>query len=283
MNYFLPRSVPEALAALRHSGTQIVCGGTDSYATARPLSASGLVDITRIPSLRGIESREDWMRIGATTTWADLADGARGELPSALLQAARLLGSRQVRTRGTIGGNLCQAASAADGVPPLLILGACVEIVGPDGSRELELSEFLQGRRSTALRRGELLTCVKFPHPLKGCGTAFHKMGNRAGMSIAVVSVAVSIQWSSDARVRGVRVAVGAASPVAVRLHSLEERLIGLRPSEIATKLSAVILLPELSPISDLRASAAFRHRMAVVAVRRACASVEPETIHESL
>ncbi len=145
-------------------GALALCGGTDVYPAhaGKPLNRP-VVDLSGIAALKGITETAEGFRFGAATTWSMIV---RAELPpafDALKQAAREVGSIQIQNRGSIGGNLCNASPAADGVPPLLALDAQVEIAAAEGRRVLALSDFITGYRSTALRAGEIVAAVIVP------------------------------------------------------------------------------------------------------------------------
>ncbi|MGL4242752.1 MAG: FAD binding domain-containing protein, partial [Beijerinckiaceae bacterium] len=156
---------------------------------------------------------------------------------------------------------------AADGVPPLLALDAAVELTSASGSRTIPLSEFILGNRKTALRPGELLTAVLAPFSAAGERSVFLKLGARSYLVISIASVAANISLDAEGRIAAARIAVGACSAAPVRLHALEARLAGERPGNVLITDSD---LPELAPIDDVRASAAYRQASAQVLVERA-------------
>jgi CO/xanthine dehydrogenase FAD-binding subunit len=184
------------------------------------------------------------------------------------------VGGIQIQRAATIGGNLCNASPAADGVPPLLTLDASVELTSPSGTRAVPLEAFLTGYRATDLRDDELLTTVLVP-PAPGVRSAFRKLGLRRYLVISVVMVAAVVGVGADGRLADVRLAVGACSPVARRLRSLEDALLDrpagsvrtLDPAEVREHLSV------LEPIDDVRATAAYRVDAAAVLVGRALAA----------
>jgi CO/xanthine dehydrogenase FAD-binding subunit len=206
--------------------------------------------------LRGITQNEQGMRIGAATRWSDIV---RADLPACfdgLKQAAREVGSLQVQNAGTVAGNICNASPAADGVPPLLTLDAQVELTSKRGVRILPLGEFLTGVRQTLRASDELVTAILVPTaPAHGRG-AFAKLGSRSYLVISITMTAAVIGLDHAGRIDVARVAVGACSAVAQRLPALEADLLGQLPADIA--VSPHHLAP-LSPISDVRGSAAFR------------------------
>src|SRR4249920_3004504 len=153
--YLRPHCLAEALTALARPHV-VLAGGTDFY-PARVGRAIGedVLDIGGIAILRGISADAEGWRLGATTTWSELIETALPPLFDGLKQAAREVGGRQIQNAGTLAGNLCNASPAADGVPPLLALGAEVELAGRAGTRRLPLASFITGNRRTALRPGE--------------------------------------------------------------------------------------------------------------------------------
>ena len=255
------------------TGCAVLAGGTDLYPqhVGRPLSP--VIDIGGIAELRGVDVTADAFRIGALTRWADVADAALPSCFDGLRAAASRVGSVQVQNAGTVGGNLCNASPAADGIPPLLSLDASVELTSIARTRVLPLEAFLTGYRQTALQPDELLTAVLIPRgATDDARSAFLKLGLRRYLVISVVMVAVVVAIGPDDRITEARVAVGACSPVAQRLRSLESRLVGRSPDEVDVA-SIAEHLSALSPIDDVRATADYRREAAAVLVRRALQS----------
>ncbi|WP_170415565.1 FAD binding domain-containing protein [Ruegeria atlantica] len=257
MRYLSPNSLDDALELLATHDLTVVAGGTDFFPSRqRHELHTDILDITRINGLSGITFSDGRWKIGAATSWTNIA---RANLPDAfrgLQLAAREVGSLQIQNSGTIAGNLCNASPAADGVPPLLTLQASVELGSARGFREVPLSEFITGVRKTALSNGEIVTAVYLPAPPKGAVGHFEKLGARRYLVISITMTSVIVGLDEDRRINYARVAVGAASAVAQRLNRLEADLIG-KP------IDAVEVLPNhlapLSPIDDVRGDAAFR------------------------
>ena len=273
VDYVVPADVAAALE-MRGAGYTVLAGGTDLYPqhVGRPMP-SRVVDIGGLTELRGIAETDGGFRIGALTRWADVAAAALPGAFDGLRAAAREVGAVQVQHAGTIGGNLCNASPAADGVPALLTLDASVELTSATGTRSLALESFLTGYRQTALRPDELLTAVLVPRGATGdAPSAFLKLGLRRYLVISVVMVAVVVSLDADGAIGEGRVAVGACSPVAQRLRSLESHLVGRSPGAID---AATIEehLSALSPIDDVRATADYRRTAAALLVRRALRS----------
>lgn len=270
--YLRPDSLDEALGHLAAGGFTIVAGCTDYYCRpdARPL-ADRIIDLTGLSAVRGI-SEDDWhFRIAALTTWSELAKTGLPPQFGALIEAARQVGGVQIQNAGSIGGNLCNASPAADGVPPLLMLDASVELQSMAGTRLLPLDAFILGNRQTALRPDELLTAVVVRKRPGRQASRFLKLGARAYQVISIVMVAALLERDDEGRITHAAVAVGACSPVARRLVALEQELVGrsLSAPPFSTLLSPAHFAP-LTPVSDVRGTAGYRFDAARLLVGRA-------------
>lgn len=275
--YLSPKTMDEAMSALGGTlggdgggGLTVLAGGTDYYPArvGRPLD-DDILDITGIETLRGITDDGDSYRIGATTTWTDLVDADLPTLFDGLKRAAREVGGVQIQNAGTIAGNLCNASPAADGVPPLLAMDARVELISPAGTTVVPLDQFILGNRTTALKPGQMVGAVLVPKPGPRTTSHFIKLGARRYLVISIIMAAAVVEADDAGAVAAARVAVGACSAVAQRLPDLEARLAGqpldgalggtVSPSDVA----------HLTPIDDIRASAAYRADAVVPVVRR--------------
>jgi CO/xanthine dehydrogenase FAD-binding subunit len=273
--YLRPHCLAEALTALARPHV-VLAGGTDFY-PARVGRAIGedVLDIGGIAILRGISADRAGWRLGATTTWSELIEADLPPLFDGLKQAAREVGGRQIQNAGTLAGNLCNASPAADGVPCLLALDAEIEIAGPAGSRRLPLRQFITGVRRTALAPGELVVAIHVPRPGHEARSAFLKLGTRRYLVISIAMAAATVEIA-DGRVASARIAVGACSPVAERLPGLEAALEGAPiDSRLAERVEAAHLAP-LSPIDDVRGSAAYRSDAVVTVLRRLLDGIAP-------
>jgi len=253
----------------------VLAGGTDFYPaqTARTAwllaTPRNILDISGIEALRGIRETEAGIGLGALTTWAEIRDAALPAAFDGLKRAAREVGGQQVQNRGTIAGNLCNASPAADGVPPLLTLDASVEIASSRGQRSVPVAEFITGNRKTILASDELVTAVHVPKPDPGTRSTFLKLGARAYLVISIVSVGAVVHVGDDGCIARSRIAVGACSAVPQRLTQLEHDLTGT-PATDAMRVVAAKHMAALQPIDDVRGSADYRRRAALVVTRRA-------------
>jgi CO/xanthine dehydrogenase FAD-binding subunit len=265
-----PATLAEALHLRAAGSWQPLAGGTDLYPGAGVTLTGSILDLTGVAELAGI-TRSGGLRIGAACSWSDIL---LADLPPALraLQvAAGQVGGRQVQTAGTIGGNLCNASPAADGVPPLLVAEAEVELVSLAGTRRLALAEFLIGPRRTALRTDELMVAVHVPERALAGRSVFLKLGARRHLVISIAMVAARVEVERG-RIAEVAVAVGSCGPVAVRLPKVEAALLGQPVAGAVAQVSAEDVVAALRPIDDVRATAAYRGQAAVELVRRGLA-----------
>lgn len=264
IRYAKPGTLDEALALLGEARWKILAGGTDFYPALgnRPLSEN-VLDINALRELGGISETATHVAIGARATWTEIV---RHPLPpafDALKQAAREVGSVQIQNFGTIAGNLCNASPAADGVPALLVLDADVELASLAGRRVLPLQDFILGNRRTAIQPGEIVTTVRIPKTSIAGSSSFQKLGARRYLVISIAMAAARVVTGSDGRIERAAIAVGACSAVAQRAAGLESALVGLRPEREVDEAVAADALADLSPIDDVRGSAAYRRAAA--------------------
>jgi CO/xanthine dehydrogenase FAD-binding subunit len=270
--YARPSQLNETLALLTEPA-RLLAGGTDVFPGAGESPLTGrIIDISKVSELRGIVREEAGLRIGAATTWTDLVHADLPPAFDALRAAAREIGAVQIQNRGTIGGNLCNASPAADGIPPLLVLDAEVELASVRGVRRMPLSQFLVGNRRTSRASDEILTAVIAPPPPEGARSTFLKLGARRYLVISIAMAAVLLDIDDQGAIRAARIAVGACSAVAQRLPTAEAALVGRRVSGDFGEALRAEHLAELTPIGDVRASAGYRRKAALILIRRAAA-----------
>ena len=270
-SYLRPTELDEALAALAARPLIVLAGGTDYYPArvGKPLD-DDLLDITRINTLRRITDEGGLWRIPALATWSDLIEAPLPPLFDGLKLAAREVGGTQIQNAGTVCGNLCNASPAADGTPNLLALDARVELASATGRRLVPVGDFVTGNRRTIRRPDELVTAVLVPKPKGEARSTFVKLGARKYLVISIVMVGAVIELAADRTIAAARIAVGSCSAVACRLPALEQRLKG---RDLSPALAEVVMqddLAPLSPIDDVRGTAAYRTDAALTLVRRA-------------
>ena len=269
--YFRPATLDEAVDVLASSGGQILAGGTDFFPSLgdRPVTGT-VVDISGLGELKGVVAEPKYIRIGGLTTWTEIIKTPLPRCFDGLKAAAREIGGIQIQNRATVAGNLCNASPAADSVPPLLALDAEVELASRAGTRRLALADFIVGNRKTVRQSGEILSRIFVPRTVENAASIFLKLGARRYLVISIAMVAVVIQKNSAGRVSDVRVSVGSCSVVAKRLPELEHALIGASMTPGLGLLATVNYMKDLSPIGDIRATAAYRRDAALQLVQRA-------------
>jgi carbon-monoxide dehydrogenase medium subunit len=274
-DYIAPQTVDEAVSLLVEGGadTRIMAGGTDLLVKIRHrlLFPERIVSLRRIAGLDAITfDKHSGLTIGAMALLADVAAHAdiRRTYPS-VARAAAGTANVQVRNMGTVVGNLCNASPSADNAPTLMAMGASVDIAGPDGHRRIALDRFFQGPGLTALKTGEIVTAVFIPLPPAGCGTAYHSLSQRGKLDCSAVGVAAMVVLKGQ-RCKDARLVVGACAPVPMRAPAAEKLLAGKPLTDTLIRKAALAASEETSPISDVRASAAYRLKMVAVLVIRA-------------
>lgn len=267
--YHRPRSLAQAIEISRSvPGARYIAGGTDVMVRLRQENcAQALVSLRGIPGLAGIQQGES-LRIGALTTVTDLIQNPEVGIHCALLgEAARLLGSCQIRNVATVGGNLCNASPCADLAPALLVFGASVEAEGPEGRRTIPLESFFVGPAQADLRPHEVLTAVVIERPPRVARTIFLKKG-RVAMDLALASVAVGLDLDGRRCIRA-RVAAGSVAPTPRRLVKVEQVLEGQMITRDLLEQARAAAEEEVLPITDVRATAEYRRHLTGVLVKR--------------
>jgi CO/xanthine dehydrogenase FAD-binding subunit len=251
---FAPTTLESALALrAREPQALLVNGATDlavdmNFGRRSPAS---LIDLSRVRELREWSVDGDRIRIGAGVTFATLTAPPFDELLAALAEAARTVGSPQIRNRATIGGNLGTGSPAGDAIPPLVAVGAEVVLAGEGGARRMPVEEFFLGPKRSRLGPAEIITAVEVR--ARDGRQTFMKIGPRNAMVISVASLAVAVHGTE------IRAAWGSAGPVVagVTLPLGEARALPQRVREAC------------SPIDDVRGSAEYRrHALGVLASR---------------
>ena len=226
-----PSTLTEALEILAATPTALpLAGGTNLIVDMRSgkLRPQVLIDIGGLQELCCIRQKGGHLLIGGGVTIAELLDDPMiGRHAPILGQMARSFANALIRNRATVGGNLVNAAPCADTAPALLVLDAEVELASVNGSRRVPLEEFLVDAFRTIRRPNEVLTAVRVPIPSETTVGGFEKMGLRKISCMAKVDVAVRVETDDGGLVTDARVAVGAASAVAIRARRAEEALIG--------------------------------------------------------
>jgi aerobic carbon-monoxide dehydrogenase medium subunit len=276
-DYYRARSVADAHQLLAaHPGAKLLAGGHSlvPLLKLRLAAPPALVDIGRIPELRGIARQGDLIRIGALTTHAELAGSAdlRQAAP-ALAEAAATVGDPAVRNRGTIGGNIAHADPASDLPTVLVALEARMVASGPGGERTIQADRFFTGIMTTALSEDEILVAIDLPVSGRGQGSAYEKFSHPASR-YAVLGVSAWIAVANGT-CSSARVAIGGLLPNARRAASVENALIGNAVTDETIAAAARQVTADLGDdvFGDIYASAEYRAAMAPVFTQRAVAN----------
>jgi len=267
--YVKPGSLPEALALLAEHGrgAAVLAGGTDLVSWMRDdlVAPEVVVDLKGLPGLGGIALVNGTLRLGALATFSDLlrSPAVAAAMP-VLAEMAGTVASVGIRNRATVAGNLCSAVPSNDAGPALLAAGAILQVAGREGERTIRLADWFLGPRRTSLREGELVTgiTVPLPGPHGGC---YLKLGRYRGEDLAQASVAVLALPGHR-----YRIAFGAVAPATVRAAAIEAHLAGRPLDDAALAGAAALVAGEISPITDIRASADYRRHMCRVMLVRA-------------
>ncbi len=286
-DYYAPETIAEACALLKEigAGAKVLAGGTDVLiemrkGTQEPPKA--VVDIARIAPLRGIEEAGDSVIVRPLTTHTEILRSRVIAAYAPLLHdAAAGIGSPQIRNRGTIGGNIMNAATCADTVPALVALGARTKLQSSQGERILSLSEFFARPYVTAAHRNELLVEIRFPKLPQHARSCFIKLGRRNALSISRLSVAVILFPGKDGTIEEARIVPGAALPVWQRISDAESLLIGKSPSRELFEEAGKKVSEAMIGFTGRRWSTEYKEPVIAVLVRRAlefCAGVQEGT-----
>ena len=268
--YLKPDSIKETISILSQYGgkAKILNGGTDLIVEIRDkiIQPEYVVDIKAIPQLNKITySEQDGLHIGATVTLNEISNSKVVQRNYPILaEACKTVGSYQVRNRATLVGNISNASPAADTAPPLLVLEAKVDIIGPTGEKIVPINEFFTGVKKNILKKGEIVTCVIVPSLRDEWTGVYRKQGRRKDVDLATVGVAVVCIRDE------IRIALGAVAPTPIRAFKTEELLKGKTIDESLLEKAGISVLTEVSPISDVRSSQEYREEIIKVLVRRA-------------
>lgn len=273
--YYEPAALDEAVALLGRFGAEasLLAGGTDLLVEIREHIRwpRHVINIKKIPGIGAFEYDErTGLRFGALVTAREIETSplAREKYPG-LVQAARELGSIQVRHRATIVGNVCRASPSADTLPPLIADGATVTMYGPAGARTVALEDFFTGPGKSVLGPAELVTGIAVPPPPPRTGKHYIKHGRRKAMELATVGVGVTLTLDGGA-CSGIRIALGAVAPTPIRARRAEDALRGQKLDDAAIEEAARTAMEECQPISNVRGSAEYRRAMVGELTQRA-------------
>jgi carbon-monoxide dehydrogenase medium subunit len=262
--YFRAKTIAEAINLLDSQGSKvrILAGGTDLIIQLRnnDIQPSFILDLKNIPELQtGIQMKNGFVSISATVTMSDIIlDPLINQYFPALVDAAKVVGSVQIRNRATLVGNICNASPAADGAPPLLVYGADIIAAGTKGTRRIPLNDFFVRSGETTLQKGELVTSIEIPLPNKKMGAAHVRRTRRRGHDLASVTLCCGVEETGV-----VRLCYGSVGPRPVLVIDDSGVLADDKASEEAKAAIFERMFAQASPSKkSMRASPAYRLAM---------------------
>jgi len=272
-----PTDLGDAVRFLEHADKNVVviASGTDLLPRMRKkqIVPSVLLDISSFQDdLRYIRQSDGLVRLGALTTLTDVLESPIFKDRLAILhEAAWLFGAPQVRNVATVGGNVCSAASSEDLIPVFMALGAKVKLISAKGERTVPMTDFIVGKRATAMKPSEILAEIHFESPKERSWTGFEKLGRRNMLILSLVSEALCLSLENDLlTVRSARIAL---NRVAGRVPALAEKtgdfLTGRKLSEETIAQAQKVLASELALTSDFRGSGSYRTEVALVYLKK--------------
>jgi CO/xanthine dehydrogenase FAD-binding subunit len=267
--YHCPTTLADATALLAEEGRTIIAGGTDLLVNPRYMvGVREVVDIRKL-GLNYISEENGWLHIGAGATMRSVArhTTVQALADGILARGAAVCGSPNIRNMATLAGNVASALPSADTPPALLALEAQVVLAGTQGERVVPLDKFFIGP-ARSVRERELIRELRIPLHRQNLHGGFYKIG-RTAEDISMVNAATALEIQSGV-ITTARLVLGAVAPTPLRIPAAEEALLGQPPVEEIFQRIARIVLEEVRPISDQRASADYRRRMSGIAAVRA-------------
>jgi len=279
INYEAPKTVDEAVKLLATHGEKArpLCGGTDLIIQLRAgvRRPEHVVDIKNIQEMRRIDfSMQHGLRLGAAVSCIEIYEnGDMRKYYPGLTEAAHLIGSLQIQSRASVGGNLCNGSPAADTTPALIALGAKCRVVGPGGERLVPVEDFCTAPGRTVLQPAELLVEFQIPVPARNASDAYLRFIPRNEMDIAVVGVGAAVTLDvGDERISAARIGLAAVGPTPIFAREASQALAGKPINDESIERAAQLAIAAASPIDDMRGTAEFRRHVTGVLTRRTLA-----------
>ncbi len=257
-----PKTIQEACELKKTDGAKIVAGGTDIYVSMHngSLKPTALIDIKGIPELKEIREEDEHWFFGALTPHRYFEESDLfWEKYTALSEGCSQVGSVQIRQRGTVGGNICNAVPSADSVAPLLLFDTDCVVTSADGERIVPLKDFFLGPKRTVLKEDEILKGLKIYKPAERTGSRYIKYMRRKAMDLALCGCSVLVTLGETDTIVKARVALTTSAPTAIRVPDAEDYLTGKKADEVDAVAFGQICAEHASPRSSWRSSAEFR------------------------
>ena len=281
IDFASPTTLDEAIRLLSEHGekARVMAGGTDlivqlRVAPERIGNADLVIDGKGIPELNEISfSKEEGLTLGASVPCYKIYQNPTiAETYPGLIDSASLIGGILIQGRASIGGNLCNGTPSADSIPALIAHNVVCKIVGPGGTREVDVEDFCTGPSRTILEPNELLVSLHFPAPPIGFGARYIRFIPRNEMDIAVAGVGASVQLDEkNSVIKSARVALAAVGPTPILVKEATSALVGKSPEdESAISKAGQAAKSAATPINDMRGTVEYRKHLCDVLTRRA-------------
>lgn len=264
----VPANLSEALALLSSEPGvwKPFAGGTDLMVLfeAGKLLHRNFLSIWHLPELRGIEVTDDYVALGALTTYTEIQEQEllQKEFPM-LCQAASETGGLAIQNRGTLGGNIANASPAGDSPPALLAYDAQLELISTEGSRLVDYQGFHTGYKQMRMRPDELIKSIRLPRSRKSSIQYYRKVGTRKAQAISKICFAALAQLDQE-QVTDIRIALGSVAPTVIRCTKTEEALKGRKIEPDVIRTAQAELAKEIAPIDDIRSTSDYRLRVSL-------------------
>ena len=260
---------------------KIIAGGTDLLVQLNgKFDCPFLIDISQLEQLKGISRKSNFIKIGALTTHTEIEKNKiLKKYANVLTQAAFVIGSPQIRNRGTIGGNIANASPAGDTLPPLYILNAEIELTSESKTRKIPINEFFTGPGKSVLANNEIITAINIPIEENLEKGFFLRLGQREALAISKVSIALT----TNSKTNEFRIALGSVAPTVVRAPETEKLLSENSLTEKIINDAVKTICKEVSPISDIRSEAEYRKEMCGVLLKKCLISQQSKITSPAL
>jgi xanthine dehydrogenase small subunit len=270
--FHAPRSLEELAAArAAHPDAVLLAGSTDVglWVTKQMRILPDIIYLGHVPELKRIEERDGAIEIGAGATLQDAYAAVCRHYPRELQELWQRFASLPIRNAGTLGGNVANGSPIGDSMPWLIALGSELIVRGPDGERAMALEDFYLGYQQKDLRPGEFVQAVRVPLPRAGLAFRTYKLAKRFDQDISAVCAAFALELDDAGTVRNARIAFGGMAATPKRAASAEAALVGRAWDDAAVREAMRALAGDYAPLSDMRASSAYRMQTAQNLLRR--------------
>ena len=259
---YVPETISEACRMKRQMQATVVAGGTDVFVAMHGgvMRPEALVDIKGIADLREFTQAKDAVTLGALTSHRFIEESeVFRSVYTALYEGCSQVGSVQIRQRGTLGGNICNAVPSADSIGPMLVFDTVCIVASEETERKVPLKDFFLGPKKTVLGPNELLKALVLPMPASRTGSCYIKYTRRKAMDLALCGYSMLLTLDKDGTIATARTALTTCAPTPIRGEKVEEYLLGKKAAEVEPETLGCLAVEDAHPRSSWRASAEFR------------------------